>query len=416
MEADVRGRRRRRDDGRDEVPRRLRARRVDGDVEAPIRSRNASELGAVLVVEPRAVPELDEHLVAAELLPRPREVVERGLLVDDVLRQLEEDPAELARAPQRLERLEEARGTPRRAARAAAGRRGRARPPASRARRSSGITSTLDRMPRHQPERLHVHREPGRRPLGPAGDHRLGRQPVVGRVDLDRVEVLRVPGEPLLRRQLRRVEPLRERVVRPRARADPHGRRHAADRTDARRPQRRSRGSVSVIRPISIARRRPTFRRGRCRRARSRRRMTTSRRPRGSRDAPDESRIVTTPALRADRRAAERDRDAAARERHVGRRAGPFPRVRCSARRPCGAPNVSCGPPASRAARLTRGPASSVVRPGQRDARRPRRRHAGIARQRSRPTGRARARPGAARDPVLHAVEVADEPAVASPR
>src|SRR5207248_7466025 len=63
---------------------------------------------AVLVVEPRAVPELDEHLVIADLLARPLEVVERRLLVDDVRRQLEEDPAQLARGAERLERLEEA--------------------------------------------------------------------------------------------------------------------------------------------------------------------------------------------------------------------------------------------------------------------------------------------------------------------
>jgi hypothetical protein len=53
------------------------------------------------------VPELDEHLVVPDLLARPREVVVRRVLRDDVRRELEEEPAELARGPQRLERLEE---------------------------------------------------------------------------------------------------------------------------------------------------------------------------------------------------------------------------------------------------------------------------------------------------------------------
>ena len=78
----------------------------------------------------------------------------------------------------------------------------------------------LHRVARHQPERLHVHREAVRRAVGPALHHRLARQPVVRRVDLDRVEVLRVVREPLLRRELRRIEVLREGLVGPGARAD----------------------------------------------------------------------------------------------------------------------------------------------------------------------------------------------------
>ena len=61
----------------------------------------------MLLGEPDAVAELDQHLVAAELVARPLEVVERRRLRDDVRRQLEEDPAELARLPERLERVEE---------------------------------------------------------------------------------------------------------------------------------------------------------------------------------------------------------------------------------------------------------------------------------------------------------------------
>src|SRR6266508_5612336 len=54
------------------------------------------------------MPELDEHLVVPELLPSPLQVLERAILVDDVGRKLEEDPAQLARRTQRLERFEEA--------------------------------------------------------------------------------------------------------------------------------------------------------------------------------------------------------------------------------------------------------------------------------------------------------------------
>src|SRR5437868_15221733 len=100
-------------------------------------------------------------------------------------------------------------------------------------------------MPRHQPERLHVHDEPGRRPLRPALDGRLDRQAVVRRVDLDGVEVLRVPREPLARRQLRRIEVLREGVVGPGAGPDADVRRY-------RETARVSTDSRSVSRPIAI--------------------------------------------------------------------------------------------------------------------------------------------------------------------
>src|SRR5207237_838072 len=76
----------------------------------------------------------------------------------------------------------------------------------------------LRRMARHQRERLHVHDEAVGRPLRPAGDHLLRRQPVERRVDLDGVEALGVPGEPLPGRQAVGIEVLRERLVGPRAR------------------------------------------------------------------------------------------------------------------------------------------------------------------------------------------------------
>ena len=95
--------------------------------------RSSSQRSTLLddaLLEPRRVPELDQHPVVAELVGRPLEVVERRRLPDDVRRHLEEDPAELARRAQRLERVEERAEHRARAARAAAGRRGRGRRPA----------------------------------------------------------------------------------------------------------------------------------------------------------------------------------------------------------------------------------------------------------------------------------------------
>jgi hypothetical protein len=54
------------------------------------------------------VAELDEHVVLAELIARPFEVVDRRLARDDVGSELHEDAAELAGRAERLERLAEA--------------------------------------------------------------------------------------------------------------------------------------------------------------------------------------------------------------------------------------------------------------------------------------------------------------------
>src|SRR5581483_7435013 len=172
------------------------------------------------------------------------EVLERPLLEDDIRRELEEDAAELSRAAQRLERLEEATEhlaaqLARRAVDAAALVDGHLRA------QVLGQDLDLHGMACHQPEGLHVHDEPGRRPLRPALDRRLHRQPVVGRVDLDRVEVLRVPREPFARRQLLWIEVLRERLVRPGARAD-------ADLRRYRETARFSTDNFSVSRPTVI--------------------------------------------------------------------------------------------------------------------------------------------------------------------
>ena len=173
-----------------------------------------------LLVVPACVPELDEHLVVAELLARPPDVVERALLPDDVRGELEQDPAQLSLRPERAECRQEAlehlaaelAGRPVDAA-FLVGRRlvaqvGRQR-------------LELHRMARHQAEGLDVHHEPIGRPLGPALHHRIHGQAVVRRVDLDGVEVLRVVREPFGGRCFGRIEVLREGVVRPRARPDP---------------------------------------------------------------------------------------------------------------------------------------------------------------------------------------------------
>src|SRR5262249_22225276 len=82
------------------------------------------------------------------------------------------------------------------------------------------------RMAGHQPERLDVHDEPGRRAVGPALHRRRLGHAVVGRVDLDRRVALRVPGKPPARGHLLRVPVPYERVVGPRAGADANRCRH----------------------------------------------------------------------------------------------------------------------------------------------------------------------------------------------
>src|SRR6185312_16999388 len=67
----------------------------------------AQRLVAMFLVEPADVADLDEHLVAAELLARPLQILERAVLVDDVRRELEEDAAKLPGRAQRFQRLQE---------------------------------------------------------------------------------------------------------------------------------------------------------------------------------------------------------------------------------------------------------------------------------------------------------------------
>src|SRR5438270_783275 len=79
--------------------------RVDRDVGHPVLFEEAKRVGAVLLVEPASVAELDEHLVAMKLLLRPFEVLERLWLVDDVRRELHQDSAKLPGRAERPERL-----------------------------------------------------------------------------------------------------------------------------------------------------------------------------------------------------------------------------------------------------------------------------------------------------------------------
>src|SRR5439155_23430521 len=106
VHADVEERRRQRlHRQRDVLP--LRPRSVDDDVRHPVLLEEAERLLALLVLVPAPVPELDEHLVVADLLAGPGEIVVRGLLGHDVRRELEQDAAELSGDAQRLERSEE---------------------------------------------------------------------------------------------------------------------------------------------------------------------------------------------------------------------------------------------------------------------------------------------------------------------
>ena len=174
------------------------------------------------------MPELDERQVAVELLDRPREIVERDRLVDDVGRELEQDAAELAALAQRLQRAVEA------AEHLGAQLPWRPVDPAAVVDRHHvaqvlGQRLELDRMARHQPERLHVHREVLGCPLGPVGHELRVREAVVGRVRLDGVEALGVVADPrLARADVLRIPDLRQRLVGPGARADANGGAHPA--------------------------------------------------------------------------------------------------------------------------------------------------------------------------------------------
>ena len=84
-----------------------------------------------------------------------------------------------------------------------------------------------NRVAGHQPERLDMEHEPRRSALRPARGDLCGRQGVIRRVDLDRVESLRVVAQPLLTRaDATRIPEGGERLVSERARADADRRGH----------------------------------------------------------------------------------------------------------------------------------------------------------------------------------------------
>src|SRR3954454_10509428 len=97
-----------REDGGDKVLR-LRLRRVDDDGGCAELLEKREDLRSVLVLEPAAVAELDERVVAPKLLLRPFQVLEGQGLAHDVGGKLQQDPAELSGRAQWLERLVEAR-------------------------------------------------------------------------------------------------------------------------------------------------------------------------------------------------------------------------------------------------------------------------------------------------------------------
>src|SRR5262249_45577250 len=92
------------------------------------------------------------------------------------------------------------------------------------------LVGRLAFVPRHRLVRLHVEDELRRSALRPPpGDRRIGKV-VVRRVDLDRVEALRVVGEASLRRGAAAWTPgLHEPLVGEAARAEPDSRRHGGN-------------------------------------------------------------------------------------------------------------------------------------------------------------------------------------------
>ncbi len=139
--------------------------RVDGYVREPVRLEERERVGTLVGLHPRPVAELDERNERLEPRANAFELGERIRRLDEPWVVLHEDPAELARQLERLER---------------------------RAERSEGVVVRLALVPRHRLVRLDVERELGWCPLSPVQRHpRIG-EVVVRRVDLDRVEALRV--------------------------------------------------------------------------------------------------------------------------------------------------------------------------------------------------------------------------------
>ena len=176
-------------DGREDV-RRARPRGVHRHVREPVPLEERERVRTLVLLEPGAVPELDERDERLEELTHALELGLRlgGLPNSGVV--LEEDPAELPRELERLER------------RAELGER-------------LGLLCGL--VPRHRRVRLDVERELRRRALRPAARHGRVGEVVVGRVDLDGVESLGVVAESSLRRRDASRVPALDRALRPRS-------------------------------------------------------------------------------------------------------------------------------------------------------------------------------------------------------
>ena len=186
------------DRGRD--VRRTRPRAVERDERKAVRFEERERVGALVVLRPRPVPELDERHERREALRRTSELSFRLGRLREARVVLEQDAAELAGELERLERGAE---------------------------QAERLVRGLAVVPRHRRRRLDVERELVGRSPGPPLRHGGIGERVVRRVHLDDVEALRVvPQSTLRRRDAARVPGLEEPFVGPRAHADAHRSRH----------------------------------------------------------------------------------------------------------------------------------------------------------------------------------------------
>src|SRR5581483_3809952 len=185
--------------GRDGDPRehvaRTRPRRVDGDVRQAVPLEEGEGVGTLVLLDPRPVTKLDERHERVEQRRDRGELLERLARLDEAGRVLQEDAAKLPRPLEWGERVAKLGERP---------------------------LPVAPAVPGHLRARLRVEDEALGGALGPLRGRLRRGQVVEGRVDLDRVEALRVVGEPLRRRgNAPRVPALDQALVRPGARSDP---------------------------------------------------------------------------------------------------------------------------------------------------------------------------------------------------
>ncbi len=178
----------------------------------------------VLLRHPGAVAELHADLAGRRPLGAAEDVLLAGAADREPGRELQQDRAEPARLPQRLQRRQEP--LPRLVHRLRVDVLEVDPVLARLARRLAQVDwQRLDRrgVLREQAERLDVEREPVRRPLRPRRRGLLGGQRVVGGVHLNQRELPRVVPQPLLRRRrgVRVPAGLDQRLVGPPGRANP---------------------------------------------------------------------------------------------------------------------------------------------------------------------------------------------------